>query len=372
MKVLHLNSYFIDNHLYSQLFSVLEKDIEQIVYIPIKQDRNPENVIPFKQTELIFEKIIKPIHKYNYFEKIRAITKDVITKGVYKNIDFVHAHNLFTDGAIACNLKKKFGIKYVVAVRTTDIGLQYKFMYHRRDKIKRVLLEAEKIIFISPTYKDMLLAMMSNSFIQKIKDKIYIVPNGIDEVWLENIKEPQQKDLALSIELLYVGQIMPRKNVNVLIDAVEFLRQKTTKDYNLTIIGGENIYNKEYFEDFLLKIKSKKWITYLGKVKDKKQLIQHYRNSDIFVMPSKGELFGLVYIEALSQGKPVLYSKGEGINGFLEGKEVGVAVDPNDIEKIAIGIEKIVDNYNNYINFFGVIKPFNWASITEQYKKMYS
>tara|TARA_R110000796_G_scaffold252631_2_gene389331 strand:+ start:15844 stop:16908 length:1065 start_codon:yes stop_codon:yes gene_type:complete len=354
------------------LFNVLENNVTQRVFIPIKLDRTPENIIPFKQTELIFEKIIRPMHKYDYFGKIRAITKKVIAKNIHKEVDFVHAHNLFTDGAVAYNLKKKFGLKYVVAVRTTDIGLQYKYMFHRRARIQKVLLEAEHIIFISPTYKDKLLHMMSKSFINKIKDKIQIVPNGINTIWLENKQPPSQKELTTTVNLIYVGQIMQRKNIHGIIDAVEVLRKKENKEYNLTIIGGENIYEEAYFNTFQATIKDKKWISYLGKINDKAKLIEHYRNSDIFVMPSRAELFGLVYIEALSQGKPVLYSKGEGINGYLEAKNVGVAVNPNDIDEIATGIENIVRIYTEYANFDDVIKPFNWASVTNQYIKMYS
>ena len=372
MKVLHLNSYYIDNHLYSQLFNILETDTEQRVFIPIKFDRKPENVIPFKQTELIFEQVIQPVHKYDYFGKIRKITNRAIQKKVNEGVDFVHAHNLFTDGAVAYELKKKFGLKYIVAVRTTDIGLQYKYMYHRRFKIQKVLLAAEHIIFISPTYRDKLLSMMSENFIKKIENKIKIIPNGINTVWLEEKKEPTGKPLKDKVNLLYVGQIMARKNLDTVINAIDVLNQKGNKDYHLTIIGGANTYEQTYFDNFLLSIQDKKEITYLGKINDKYALLEEYRKSDIFVMPSKAELFGLVYIEALSQGKPILYSKGEGINGYLEDKHAGIAVNPNNTDEIADGIENIAKNYETYTSFTEIIAPFNWASITTTYKQMYA
>ncbi|MFC4220514.1 glycosyltransferase family 4 protein [Flagellimonas marina] len=370
MKVLHLNSYYIDNHLYSQLYGFFESHLSQRVYIPIKQDRKPENVVSFDRTELVFQKIIKPFHKYNYFGKIKAITKDAIDKSVQKDIDFVHAHNLFTDGALAYNLKKKFGLRYIVAVRATDIGLQYKLMYHRRPFIKRVLSEANQIVFISPTNRDKMLSMMPESFINKIKDKIRVIPNGVNEIWLNNIHKPKGK-LGETINLIYVGQIMKRKNLFPLIDAVELIRNKSGKEFNLTIVGGPNVYEEEYFKAFSEKIAALKWVRYLGKIKDKQKLQETYGASDIFVMPSKSELFGLVYIEALSQGLPVIYSKNEGINGYLEDKDVGFAVNPDNIEEIATGIENIVGNYANYKNFEPIVAPFNWSEIVNQYLSMY-
>ncbi|WP_318308104.1 glycosyltransferase family 4 protein [Flagellimonas crocea] len=371
MKVLHLNSYYIDNHLYSQLYGFFEPYVEQKVYIPIKQDRKPENVVEFKRTELIFEKVITPLHKYNYFGKVKTITKDAIAKNIQKDVDFVHAHNLFTDGALAYQLKKKFGLEYIVAVRATDIGLQYKLMYHRRPFIKKVLKEAKHIIFISPTNRDKMLQMMPSSFIQKIKDKIRVIPNGINEVWLNNTKEPSGVTLADERNLIYVGQIMRRKNLFALIDGIELLRSKSGKEYRLTVVGGANVYEEAYYEEFLAKIANLDWVFFKGKIMEKDKLMQEYRQSDIFVMPSKSELFGLVYIEALSQGLPVLYSKNEGINGYLEGKDVGMAVDPDNIEEIATGIENIADNYQEYKNFEAIIAPFNWGEIVNQYLSMY-
>lgn len=371
MKILHINAYYIDNHLYSQLYTTLDSDVEQMVYIPIKKDREAENMVDLNQGELIFEKVIKSIYKYNYFRKIREITKALIQKKAHHNIDFVHAHNLFTDGVIAYNLKKKFGLKYIVAVRTTDIGLQYKFMYHRRFKVKQVLEKAEQIIFISPTYRDKLFKMMSPSFISKISSKVRIVPNGINDYWLENQHKPKKGSLGKRVNLLYVGQIMKRKNVIPLIEAINLLNQEKKKDYFLTIVGGANTYEKDFFNTFLDYIKPFDWIEYKGKIKEKEKLLQQYRQCDIFAMPARGELFGLVYIEALSQGKPVLYAKGEGINGFLEGKSVGKSVDPNSLQDICKGISSVVDDYESYNDFKQVIRPFNWNKIANLYKTMY-
>ncbi|WP_420399345.1 glycosyltransferase family 4 protein [Flagellimonas sp.] len=371
MKILHLNAYYIDNHLYSQLYSTLDAELEQRVYIPIKTDRKPENEVDLNQGELIFEKVIKPNHKYNYFRKIKEITNALIQKKAHQDVDFIHAHNLFTDGVVAYNLKKKFGLKYIVAVRTTDIALQYKYMYHRRFKAKKVLEEAEQVIFISPTYRDKLFQMMSDAFISKISPKVKIMPNGINDFWLENLQNPSGKSLDKRVNLLYVGQIMQRKNVLPLIQALEKLNETTDKEYHLTVVGGENQYEKEFYNSFLNEIKPYDWVDYKGKIKDKEKLLQAYRHADIFAMPAKGELFGLVYIEALSQGKPVLYASGEGIDGFLEGKGVGVSVNPDNLEEICNGITQMVNNYKTYRDFSQIVKPFNWNSIANLYKTMY-
>ena len=371
MKILHLNSYYIDNHLYAQLYTEIDADIQQRVYIPIKIDREPENEVTLKQTELIFEKIIKPIHKYNYFGKIQKIFKSICSKGLVTDIDFIHAHNLFTDGALAYKLKKKYNIGYIVAVRTTDIELQYRLMWHRRPFIHRVLKNADRIVFISNMYRDKLFAMMPKSLVAELSHKVLVIPNGIDDMWLNQLQKPAAIPLDHTVKLLYVGQIIERKNILLLIAAVQRLNAAGEYDYTLTIIGPEGKSEPDYFKGFLDLIQSLPWVDYKGKISAGEFLKQAYRACDIFVMPSKYELFGLVYIEALSQGKPVLYSKGEGIDGFLKNYEAGKAVDPDNVEAIASGITDIVKNYKNYTDFDSVVLPFNWKNIAAVYKKLY-
>ena len=371
MKILHLNSYYIDNHLYAQLYTVLDADMEQLVYVPIKTNRKPENVVELSKMELVFEQIIEPFHKYNYFGKINKIISSIRSKGFINSIDFIHAHNLFTDGALAYKLKKKYNINYIVAVRTTDIGLQYKYMWHRRPLIHRVLKNADKVVFISNTYRDKLFAMMPKSLVNSIFHKVQVIPNGIDDLWLNNLQKPVGKALDTKVNLLYVGQILRRKNIIALIDAVQHLNEKGERNFQLTIIGPESKSEPDYYNTFLEHVELFNWVNYRGSINAGKGLLEAYRSCDIFVMPSKNELFGLVYIEALSQGKPVLYSKGEGIDGFLRDYEVGQAVLPDDVQDIANGIAKITDDYEKYIDFDNVVLPFNWNRIAEVYKKLY-
>ncbi|MDC6366869.1 MULTISPECIES: glycosyltransferase [Flavobacteriaceae] len=368
--ILHLNSYYIDNHLYSQLYTKLDTSLKQKVYIPIKLNRKPENIVELENTELVFDKSIKPAHKYNYFGKINSLYKKLISKGLHKNIDFVHAHNLFTDGAIAYKIHKSNKVPYIVAVRTTDINLQYKYMYHRRAGANKVLEKAEKIIFISPQYRDRLFSMMPKRLVEKLSKKTQIIPNGIHDIWLSNPFPERSIDENKPVDLIYVGQIMKRKNVQALIDAVYFLNKKTgSRSYKLTMVGGANQYEPTYYEEFLKMVGTYEWLDYKGKIKDASKLLEVYRESDIFTMPSKQELFGLVYIEALSQGLPIIYSKGEGIDGFFGDFPVGQSVDPDNIESIAQGIETVAGT--KYKDLNSTVIPFDWNKIAQDYIKLY-
>ena len=88
-------------------------------------------------------------------------------------------------------------------------------------------------------------------------------------------------------------------------------------------------------------------------------------------MVSHHETFGLVYIEALSQGLPILYTKNQGIDcTFTE--NIGVGVNPKSENEIYSGLIHIIDNYNNFeineINF----EKFHWQNITLKYIEIYN
>lgn len=71
-------------------------------------------------------------------------------------------------------------------------------------------------------------------------------------------------------------------------------------------------------------------------------LIERFRHSLALAMPSHNETFGMVYPEALFAGTPILYSKGTGIDGYLDGLPVGFGVRPGDVAAITEGLVRLV------------------------------
>ncbi len=113
------------------------------------------------------------------------------------------------------------------------------------------------------------------------------------------------------------------------------------------------------------------FIHYYGKC-PKEKVLTHLRDSDIFVMPSIHETFGLVYAEALTQGLPVIYTKGEGFDGFFAQGKVGYAVESNDYNSIAKYVIEIYENYETYSkNCIKEAIKFGWNNIAELYINLY-
>ena len=89
-------------------------------------------------------------------------------------------------------------------------------------------------------------------------------------------------------------------------------------------------------------------------------------------MPSLTETFGRVYAEAMSQGVPIIYTRGQGFDGFFPEGEVGFSVDPHDPEEIADRVEDIVNDYNVMsCNCLRNCRLFDWNIIAENLIDLY-
>ena len=370
MKVLHISNDFAGSKVHSNLVKNLDLvGTKQIVYCPVRDRRLIGNNQFFSiGTEFIYSYIIKSWYKFFYHFKRKILYKDLKCKVNLEDIDLIHAATLFSDGGLAYKAYKEYNIPYLVAVRNTDINAFAKLQPHVWQSGRKILLNAKAIFFIS---KALQCEFESLSFVKpiinQIRAKFILQVNGIEREWLENVKRTPN----LGKDVLYIGDFSSNKNVIRLMEAVKLLRSDGQyKDVNLTIIGG----GKDKKGRTLKAVKGNhEFVSYLGRIYDKIVIQEIMRQHALFVMPSIHETFGLVYIEALSQNLPVVYTKGQGIDKlFNEGESpVGIGVNPLSVEEIKNAIKKIMDN-NIYTNKQVDFSLFSWSNIAYKYKEIYS
>ena len=346
-------------------------DANQTIYIPIKkkQDYNKKILKNLNNTNFIYSKIFNDIDRLFYNHKINKILNDIKKKVDLDNINIIHAHTLFSMGGIALKLKKEKNIDYIVAVRNTDVNLFFKYMVYLRSFGIKIMKESKKIIFLSPVYRDYVLEKFIPSNLQEsIIKKSIVVPNGINPFFLKNKYNRPNFDNKKSIKLIYVGSFIKRKNVHISISVARRLKTLGYK-IKLTIIGGggrdENKIRR-------LAKTNEDIIEIYNRIEDREKLLSMYRKSDIFIMISYNETFGLVYLEAMSQGLPIIYTRGEGVDGYFKEGTVGYSVNPKDINDIVRKIEMTIHNYNEISkNCYNLVDNFSWNKIAQTYDKIY-
>ena len=300
-----------------------------------------------------------------YFLKQWKIYRSVLNNVDVKQYDLIHSHTLMNGGWVARNIKRKYKIPYVVTARNTDLNDYLRIPLFI--PIARLILnEASKIMFLSDTYRIAILKRCYGSNTKKIslmKEKTKVIPNGLEPFWLSN-KSEAKRNCHDVIRLLCVGKIDSNKNMRMIVEAMKELSYRGIQS-NLTIVGqvvdNEVLCDLQRSQDVIL-------VDFLTK----EELINYYRNSDIYVMPSITESFGRVYAEAMTQGVPVIYTSGQGFDGIFPEGEVGFSVDPHSPKDIADKIVRIRDNYSaiskGCVDNCGL---FDWSEIADELIDMY-
>lgn len=364
MKVLHINSYYSGSSFYKNLFD-RQKDsgLDISVYVPVVKRTHISNLNLGDYTTISTN--YSEYDRTFFHIKHRKIYADIVKKYKMEAFDIVHAHSLFSNGYIALRLKKTYGIPYVVAVRNTDVNTFFKYMIHLRRLGVEILKEAEKIIFLSRPYRDFVIEKyIPTKFKKQIFNKTEIIPNGIHDFWFQNKGEPRASLGPDNLRLVYAGTINKNKNLKTTVKAIELLQQK---GYNVqfTVVGkiaDKGIHKQITIVPFVKYIEPE----------PKEKLVEIFCANDIFIMPSIRESFGLVYAEAMSQGLPVIYTKGQGFDGQFEEGLVGYHVDCFNAEEI---VDRIVDAMSNYEvlseNAIKLCDKFDWSFIVQEYETIY-
>lgn len=305
--------------------------------------------------------------RINFDFKQAKILRKIEESYDLKKYDCIHAYTLFTDGNSAMKLSDKYNIPYVVAVRNTDVNDFFAERILLRNRGIEIMRRAKRIFFLSNVYrKTVLNNYVPEKYRNEILQKAVVLPNGIDDFWFANQPDNKRKTVNRneSIKLIYAGRIDKNKNIPTTQKAMKMLREKGINS-KLTVIG--KVDDKREFKNIISDSS-----TEYEAACTKEKLIGAYRNADIFVMPSFKESFGLVYAEAISQGVPVIYSKGQGFDGqFAEGM-VGYHVDAHKPLELCESIMKILDRYSDFSEIcINASKKFRWDNLSDEYVRIY-
>lgn len=368
MRVLHINSNYPATLLHQTMIDHLNAYTENFVFAAVY---DKEKAIVQEREYVTLSECFRKWDRLFFHLKQNKILSAVEKNYRIETFDCIHAYTLFTDGDVARRLSKKHKIPYVVAIRNTDVNLFFKRMIHLRSTGVRILEEASAVFFLSPAYKD---EVLQNYVPAKIKDavneKSYIIPNGIDDFWHKHLfqRDARRIEERLKTEKLlrciYVGRIDANKNIGLTLRALDELNAGGWK-CSLKAVG--DIKDKRIYE---AACKSTCFAYYPQKEKEK--LMDFYRNADIFIMPSHHESFGLVYAEAMSQGLPVVYTRGQGFDGQFEDGAVGFAVSDREYGECITALERIANDYSQKVrNCLESCGRFNWSSIANEYADIY-
>ena len=370
--ILHLcTSYFGSTVFHDQIVSTGKNiSIKQTVFCGRKTNLQCINTTK-DGIDILGIPIVRKVDSLLFYSRINRQLEYLDDQIDLSEVNLNHAHFLFTDGAMALKINKSHDIPYVVTVRNTDLFVYFKYFKHLNGLAQSILQNAAHVIFVSPAHYLKIDKYLSQPARTSLSKKVSIIPNGIDNVYLNDVSDAKPDRTDKGISLLFVGKIDKNKNCSGLIRLVSKVRQISGRNFTLTVVGE----SKSDFKQFQLEAEGQEWVTYLGPIYDKKKLKSLYRDHDYLAVLSTRETFGLVYIEAMSQGTPVIYTKGQGIDGYFDDLPIGFAFDSAEwsADRFLSELDTISKQYTvASAACIDAAKAFTWDKTGKTYAEIYS
>jgi len=246
--------------------------------------------------------------------------------------------------------------------------------------VEKALLEtADRVVATSPQEQDHMRALVST------KGNIDIIPCGTDIRRFGAInKQKARSVLGIDPDALmvfYVGRFDPRKGIETLVRAVGQSQLRGNKNLKLVIGGGSRPgqsdgKERDRIEGIVAELGMSDITTFPGRLGDD-ILPAYYAAADVCVVPSHYEPFGLVAIEAMASGTPVVASDVGGLQFTVVPEETGLLAPAQDEAAFAAAIDRILSNpeWRNQLGSkarMRVEDKFSWDGVAHQLSDLYT
>lgn len=323
------------------------------------------------------------------FLKVTGQFADNVLKRIERDgieYDIIHTNYWFS-GIIGLEIAKRLKIplvhvyhslgqvRFEVLSRYKEQSPDYEFFKTRTAEEKRIAEQAAGVISTSPVEK------------QKIKDlfgipgeKIKMIPIGVDSsIFHETRRKSIRNRLNLAENeklLLFVGRIEWRKGIGTLLYAFERLLHEFPKS-RLLIAGGGSTKAARRLEEaernrlnnIIRDLNIGDRVKFIGSIKQRR-LYRYYNAADVCIVPSYYEPFGIVPLEAMACGTPVVASRTGGLKYTVEDGKTGYLAAPRNPEELAEQIAKALRRGRDKFSqacLERIREHFLWEQVAKQY-----
>lgn len=321
----------------------------------------------------------------NIFGYAGTFVEEVIKFQQETGIQYLLVHtNYWISAWVGMELKKRQPIKQVHTYHSLG-AVKYQSVTNipviastRLGVEKAVLETAERVVATSPQEQDHMRSLVST------KGNIDIIPCGTDIRRFGSINRLEaRQQLGINADakvVFYVGRFDERKGIETLVRAMGRSQLQGKANLQLIIGGGSRPgqsdgIERERIEGIVAELGMSDFTTFPGRIGDD-ILPAYYAAADICVVPSHYEPFGLVAIEAMASGTPVIASDVGGLQFTVVSEETGLLAPPKDDEAFATAIDRILSNleWREQLGAAArarVENKFSWDGVAHQLSDLY-
>ena len=259
--------------------------------------------------------------------------------------DLIHSH-YWLSGRVGMVLSRDWGVPHVATFHTLA---RTKLRARAGENETELRLAVEKRVMDSADAIVVSTALEKEDLVQLYRARphnVHVIPAGVDlEMFrpMDQTRARQALGLSEKRVILYVGRLEPLKGVDLLINTVPFLEDPG--DTRLMVVGGQPGKDKELhrLKALASRLGIQEKVTFTGALKQA-ELPNYYNAADVFVLPSHYESFGLVALEAMACGTPVVVSRVGGLKTFVRDGETGYLIPWRTPEPFAQRMDVLLAN----------------------------
>lgn len=274
-------------------------------------------------------------------------------------------HKFTVESYICWKLSGMMGLPYIAGfMGNTDCKI-FRAKVFSRESFRKVAANARALVFATPWsleyFKPRLLQPAG-----VLPERCHLIPYISGETICPTRSDPSNTQRFITICRLDVWRL---KNIGRLIKAIRVLRSEGG-DWSLDIVGSGSERSLKQLRHLIHENNAESHIRLLGE-KTRAEIDLLLPEYTAMVMPSFPESFGLVYLEALAKGVPIMTAMGAGFDGFFKGRFPGVVVAHDSLAAIVQGLRRLSDDgekFRNQINELVIdFKKFDRESIVSRY-----
>ncbi|MCC6905735.1 MAG: glycosyltransferase [Anaerolineae bacterium] len=303
--------------------------------------------------------------------------------------DVIHSH-YWLSGLVAERLKAEWGVPSIqmfhtlgrmknrIAQDTNEIEPDL-----RLDSESAIMRQTDHLVAATPAERIQMMWLYGADM-----RKITVIPPGVDTRQFYPVPRAKARQ-AIGVPddhtlLLFVGRLEPLKGVDTLLKAIALLKEHESIDTHrlyLSIIGGNTSEEGDEAEEFRrLKALNEElglgdMVTFLG-AKGQETLRDYYAAAEVVIMPSHYESFGMVALEAMACGTPVIASEVGGLAYLIQDGVTGFHVPDRDPEELAGKIGLLLGNHTLRMEMSEAsvrhAEQYAWERVTTQIQELYA
>ncbi len=328
---------------------------------------------------------LTPAGQYEYLSEFAAELMAYATLHSLR-YDIVYSH-YWLSGWVAAKLKEAWGIRFAHMYHTLGhmkkrIEVNAHYQPDRRILTEMGILEsADRIIAATPAEQAQLRWLYRAS-----RRQITIIPPGVDTARFSNPMSPSKARQSLGIKpnssvLLFVGRIEPLKAVDTILEALYALRDRAPallQKLHFMIVGGDPKSKSDRemarLQDMSIELGIDSLVSFVG-AKEQSELPRYYAAATAVIMPSDYESFGMVALEAMSSGTPVIASQVGGLQFLVRDQETGFHIPAREPVSLADCIIELLKDPTKAatmgLSAARLAKAYAWSEIADKLLRVF-